>query len=69
MRVRITESPACKCVYDINNINICEVIQNTKLRDYQINGLNWLIQIHDNGVNGILADEMGLGKTLQVCYV
>ena len=28
-------------------------------------GLNWLISLHDNGINGILADEMGLGKTLQ----
>jgi SNF2 family DNA or RNA helicase len=28
-------------------------------------GLNWLVRLHDNGINGILADEMGLGKTLQ----
>ncbi len=28
-------------------------------------GLNWLIKLHCNGLNGILADEMGLGKTLQ----
>ena len=27
---------------------------------------NWMINLHDNGINGILADEMGLGKTLQV---
>jgi len=30
-----------------------------------LDGLNWLIKLYDNGVNGILADEMGLGKTLQ----
>ncbi|KAI9328766.1 SNF2 family N-terminal domain-containing protein [Zopfochytrium polystomum] len=36
-----------------------------KLRDYQLQGLNWLISLHHNGINGILADEMGLGKTLQ----
>ncbi|XJO76806.1 hypothetical protein BDV3_007283 [Batrachochytrium dendrobatidis] len=36
-----------------------------KMRDYQIQGLNWLISIYENGINGILADEMGLGKTLQ----
>ncbi|XP_030803133.1 SWI/SNF-related matrix-associated actin-dependent regulator of chromatin subfamily A member 5 [Camarhynchus parvulus] len=36
-----------------------------KLRDYQIRGLNWLISLYENGINGILADEMGLGKTLQ----
>ncbi|CAR29992.1 ZYRO0G21780p [Zygosaccharomyces rouxii] len=35
------------------------------LRSYQIQGLNWLISLHTNGLAGILADEMGLGKTLQ----
>ncbi|VAH72385.1 unnamed protein product [Triticum turgidum subsp. durum] len=35
------------------------------MRDYQLAGLNWLIRLYDNGINGILADEMGLGKTLQ----
>eukprot|EP00079_Xenopus_tropicalis_P023419 XP_012815803.1 PREDICTED: SWI/SNF-related matrix-associated actin-dependent regulator of chromatin subfamily A member 5 isoform X1 [Xenopus tropicalis] len=35
------------------------------LRDYQVRGLNWLISLYENGINGILADEMGLGKTLQ----
>jgi SWI/SNF-related matrix-associated actin-dependent regulator of chromatin subfamily A member 5 len=34
---------------------------NGEMRDYQIAGLNWLIRIHENGLNGILADEMGLG--------
>lgn len=38
---------------------------NGKLRPYQIQGLNWLIQLHSNKLAGILADEMGLGKTLQ----
>lgn len=31
----------------------------------QIRGLNWMIGLYENGINGILADEMGLGKTLQ----
>ncbi|VAH56712.1 unnamed protein product [Triticum turgidum subsp. durum] len=35
------------------------------MRDYQLAGLNWLIRLYENGINGILADEMGLGKTLQ----
>ncbi|TPX53876.1 hypothetical protein PhCBS80983_g06120 [Powellomyces hirtus] len=35
------------------------------MRDYQVQGLNWLISLFENGINGILADEMGLGKTLQ----
>ena len=28
------------------------------MRDYQIQGLNWMISLHHNGINGILADEM-----------
>jgi SWI/SNF-related matrix-associated actin-dependent regulator of chromatin subfamily A member 5 len=36
-----------------------------KMHKYQLEGLNWLIKLHDHGINGILADEMGLGKTLQ----
>lgn len=36
-----------------------------EMRDYQVRGLNWLISLYENGLNGILADEMGLGKTLQ----
>jgi SWI/SNF-related matrix-associated actin-dependent regulator of chromatin subfamily A member 5 len=36
-----------------------------KMHPYQLEGLNWLIKLHDHGMNGILADEMGLGKTLQ----
>jgi len=28
------------------------------MRDYQVRGLNWLISLYENGINGILADEM-----------
>merc|ERR1719483_1523559 len=35
------------------------------MRDYQVRGLNWMISLYENSINGILADEMGLGKTLQ----
>jgi ATP-dependent DNA helicase len=35
------------------------------MKDYQLEGLEWLISLYENGLNGILADEMGLGKTLQ----
>jgi len=41
------------------------LIQSGQMRSYQLEGLNWLIKLHDNNINGILADEMGLGKTLQ----
>ncbi|KAK3608042.1 hypothetical protein CHS0354_031028 [Potamilus streckersoni] len=35
------------------------------LREYQLEGLNWLIFSWYKGQNCILADEMGLGKTIQ----
>lgn len=38
----------------------------TKLRAYQLKGLNWLVNLYNQGINGILADDMGLGKTVQV---
>lgn len=41
---RLTVQPAC--------------IKFGKMRDYQLQGLNWLIHLYDNGINGILADEM-----------
>ena len=36
-----------------------------EMRDYQVEGLNWMVNLHDNNISGILADEMGLGKTIQ----
>lgn len=33
-------------------------VKTGKLRDYQVRGLNWLISLYENGINGILADEM-----------
>lgn len=29
-----------------------------KMRQYQLEGLNWMIRLQENGVNGILADEV-----------
>jgi len=37
-----------------------------KLKTYQIEGVNWLVNLYNNNMSGILADEMGLGKTIQV---
>ncbi|XP_077236040.1 uncharacterized protein LOC143877723 [Tasmannia lanceolata] len=55
----ISEQPTC--------------LQGGKLREYQMNGLRWLVSLYNNHLNGILADEMGLGKTVQVisliCYL
>lgn len=35
------------------------------LKSYQLKGLQWLVNLYEQGLNGILADEMGLGKTIQ----
>jgi SNF2 family DNA or RNA helicase len=37
-------------------------VKNVVMRDYQLVGMEWLISLYENGLNGILADEMGLGK-------
>ena len=36
-----------------------------QLREYQLIGLDWLVQMYEKKLNGVLADEMGLGKTIQ----
>ncbi|KAL2483050.1 DNA helicase INO80 [Forsythia ovata] len=38
---------------------------NGSLKEYQLKGLQWLVNCYEQGLNGILADEMGLGKTIQ----
>jgi ATP-dependent DNA helicase len=38
------------------------LITGAKLRDYQLAGVQWMVSLYENGLNGILADEMGLGK-------
>ena len=35
------------------------------LKEYQLKGLQWMLSLYNNNLNGILADEMGLGKTIQ----
>ena len=37
-----------------------------KLRDYQLDGINWLLRCWYQKKSSILADEMGLGKTVQI---
>ncbi|XP_059450152.1 probable ATP-dependent DNA helicase CHR12 isoform X2 [Corylus avellana] len=41
------------------------MLQGGELRPYQIEGLQWMLSLFNNNLNGILADEMGLGKTIQ----
>ncbi|KAF7973709.1 hypothetical protein HWV62_14392 [Athelia sp. TMB] len=40
--------------------------EGTRLKDYQLLGVNWLNLLYSKGLSCILADEMGLGKTIQV---
>lgn len=41
-----------------------------RLREYQFEGVNWLLYCYYNKQNCILADEMGLGKTVQtICFL
>ncbi|GFQ02892.1 protein chromatin remodeling 5 [Phtheirospermum japonicum] len=42
-----------------------EWLKGGNLRDYQLEGLNFLVNSWKNDTNVILADEMGLGKTVQ----
>lgn len=48
---KVTEQPA--------------MLQGGELRQYQLEGLQWMLSLFNNNLNGILADEMGLGKTIQ----
>ena len=34
------------------------IVINGTMRRYQLQGLNWMVSLHHNGLNGILADEM-----------
>lgn len=42
-----------------------KLVTGGKMREYQLEGLEWLKTLWMNGLCGILADEMGLGKTVQ----
>jgi len=39
------------------------------MREYQLVGMEWLVSLWENGLNGILADEMGLGKVINCMIV
>jgi len=40
-----------------------------ELRDYQVEGYQWLARLSHLGLGGCLADDMGLGKTLQALAI
>ncbi|GMH28470.1 hypothetical protein Nepgr_030313 [Nepenthes gracilis] len=52
---KVTEQPA--------------MLQGGELRPYQLEGLQWMLSLFNNNLNGILADEMGLGKTIQTISI
>ncbi|CAL5871790.1 uncharacterized protein PFLUO_LOCUS6043 [Penicillium psychrofluorescens] len=51
IREQVTEQPS--------------ILVGGSLKEYQLKGLQWMISLYNNNLNGILADEMGLGKTIQ----
>jgi ATP-dependent helicase STH1/SNF2 len=65
------KSGAAMDYYEVAHRNKEEVTQQSSnlvggtLKEYQIKGLQWMISLYNNNLNGILADEMGLGKTIQ----
>jgi len=50
--------------YEYQSVQQPRVLK-AKLKDHQLKGLNWLVNLYNQGINGILADDMGLGKTIQ----
>jgi ATP-dependent DNA helicase len=50
---------------DLRSAKQPELVSGGFMRTYQLEGLDWLTSLYENGLNGILADEMGLGKTIQ----
>lgn len=51
---------------DLRSAKQPDLVTGGLMRTYQLEGLEWLQSLYENGLNGILADEMGLGKTIQV---
>ena len=51
-------------LYDPNEPHIYK--NENRLRDYQVEGVNWLASTYYRKHGCILADEMGLGKTVQI---
>ena len=55
------ESPSCEALVDLFPVHIPHIVPlviNGTMRPYQLQGLNWMVSLQHNGLNGILADEM-----------
>ncbi|KAJ8613507.1 hypothetical protein CTAYLR_002183 [Chrysophaeum taylorii] len=60
------EIPEAPTVTSLNHADVAPPPEMTAtLRPHQVEGLRWLVRMHDDGVSQILGDEMGLGKTIQ----
>lgn len=60
------ESPSCEFTSILQSapFDISFKVIHGVMRPYQLQGLNWMVSLHHNGLNGILADEMvRLGAT------
>lgn len=51
-------------VYEYQSVSQPKILK-ARLKEHQLKGLNWLVNLYNQGINGILADDMGLGKTIQ----
>lgn len=52
-------------LFELLRFDKWHVLKFLHLSCLQIKGLEWLVSLYNNNLNGILADEMGLGKTIQ----
>ena len=55
------ESPSCETFLILHFPSIPQIafpVINGTMRPYQLQGLNWMVSLQHNGLNGILADEM-----------
>ncbi|CAJ0936300.1 unnamed protein product, partial [Mesorhabditis belari] len=58
---------AAEFKYYRDSQNIPDLLDKSmSLHNYQKEGLNWLVMMHEKKLNCILGDEMGLGKTIQI---
>ncbi|CAH8863627.1 unnamed protein product [Trichobilharzia szidati] len=57
------------CLIDVEKLKQCG-LSGIVLREYQLQGINWLANCDSQKHGGLLCDEMGLGKTCQViCFI
>jgi hypothetical protein len=67
-------SETTKDYYKSTHSTVEKVVQPTMLKggalkEYQLAGLQWLVSLYNNNLNGILADEMGLGNIRHFHFV